>query len=474
MTYWFDPMVGGGGGGIIGGNAATGQPAMSTAQINASMGWNPAAQAQTTNLYGPMGFGGQTAMYAGIGAGYGRATGGFGMQPAAPAPAADPWAGTGFDPILYLHNNPDVAGATGGDPMKAYEHARSYGVSEGRPDAQMLPPITINEPGESWSPPQDRINSGFDAYPNFNPAQQSYNAQPNWGDIWRRTLPQLPPMPANTYTPPGQQQGYYGGATDFSAASKGINNPMNRVDWGASFGTRGGDLASTVRQWGAEQPGRYDPELDRLSGAAWSYLNDPNNADLRVAFGHDVFKAAQHAQDYGRDEGRNLYGLPGGIGSDAAASASERYFQANPDVAAWAGGDPTKAGQHYQQFGQPEGREGFGLMARQAAQGGGPGGQPYQTWNPSPMGGGAAERNAMAIALMNQGRGMNMPSGFGGSTYAQNNMFGAPSSGYLGAQGANVQDPFSGYVNPQDLDAGGSFPGNYQPRFNAYGNAFGQ
>ena len=125
-------------------------------------------------------------------------------------------------------------------------------------------------------------------------------------------------------------------------------------------------------------------------------------------------------------------------------------FQANPDVAAWAGGDPAKAGQHYQQFGAPEGREGFGLMARQAAQGGGPGGQPYQTWNPSPMGGGAAERNAMAIALMNQGRGMNMPSGFGGSTYAQNNMYGAPSSGYLGAQGANVQDPFSGYVNPEN------------------------
>jgi hypothetical protein len=53
-------------------------------------------------------------------------------------------------------------------------------------------------------------------------------------------------------------------------------------------------------------------------------------------------------------------------------------------------------------------------------------------------------------------------------------MFGMPNSGYLGSQGRLNQDPFGGYVNPRDLDAGGSFPGNYQPRFNAYGNAFNQ
>ena len=46
-------------------------------------------------------------------------------------------------------------------------------------------------------------------------------------------------------------------------------------------------------------------------------------------------------------------------------------------------------------------------------------------------------------------------------------MFGAPSSGYLGSQGRLNQDPFGGYVNPRDLDAGGSFPGNYQPSYNA-------
>jgi hypothetical protein len=45
---------------------------MSAAQINASMGWNPAAQASATNIYGPQGFGGQTAQYAAAGAAYGR------------------------------------------------------------------------------------------------------------------------------------------------------------------------------------------------------------------------------------------------------------------------------------------------------------------------------------------------------------------------------------------------------------------
>jgi hypothetical protein len=66
------PNLGFGGGGYFGGNAATGQPAMSAAQINAGMGWNPAAQAQATNVYGPQGFGGQTAQYAALGAAYGR------------------------------------------------------------------------------------------------------------------------------------------------------------------------------------------------------------------------------------------------------------------------------------------------------------------------------------------------------------------------------------------------------------------
>lgn len=69
-SYWYDP---------IGGNAATGQPAMSADQINASM-WGSYSpyQAQSTlnNTYGAGGFGGLTSYYSGLGAAYGRANGG--------------------------------------------------------------------------------------------------------------------------------------------------------------------------------------------------------------------------------------------------------------------------------------------------------------------------------------------------------------------------------------------------------------
>jgi hypothetical protein len=75
-SYWFDPFVGGSGG-TLGGNAATGQPAMSSAQINAGMGWNP--NAAQFNPFANSGgyFGAQPAAYAAAGAAYGRATGGF-------------------------------------------------------------------------------------------------------------------------------------------------------------------------------------------------------------------------------------------------------------------------------------------------------------------------------------------------------------------------------------------------------------
>ena len=56
---------------------------LSANQINAGMGLGPGgvgdqSQALFNNLYGPQGFGGQTAQYAAQGAAYGRDTGGFG------------------------------------------------------------------------------------------------------------------------------------------------------------------------------------------------------------------------------------------------------------------------------------------------------------------------------------------------------------------------------------------------------------
>ena len=69
------PNMGFGGGSYFGGNAATGQPAWSAAQINASMGLPQAQAAQQqamASLYGGGSFGAQPAYYAALGASYGR------------------------------------------------------------------------------------------------------------------------------------------------------------------------------------------------------------------------------------------------------------------------------------------------------------------------------------------------------------------------------------------------------------------
>ena len=416
------PNMGFGGGGYFGG-IPNQQPAMSAAQINAGIWGNYSpqqAQATQNNIYGPGGFGAQPAYYAGLGAAYGRATGGFGMQPAAaaPAPAADPWAGTGFDPIQYLHNNPDVAGATGGDPMKAYEHARTYGLYEGRGGTDMF-----GGQGESWSPPQERINQGFDAYPNYSP--QSY--APNFND---------------TFSP----YGIYGHQLQNADAINAVNGAFN-------FSVpRSTDPFSNINNYA------FDPIRQTDTGQLFDsikYLQ--NNPDVMKS----GMSGSEHYNKFGRGEGR--------AGAWGNAFDPNTYLMNNQDVQQ-VGMDPRT---HYMLYGQKEGRSGGGVIndtrdtiARLLMQGTpsgpnaqgmqGPGGRDYQAWNP--MTGG----NASVQQLVNQGAGLNMPSGFGGSTYAQNRMYGAPASGYLGIQTPINQDPFSGYRNPADMNAGGGFPADYR------------
>ena len=241
----------------------------------------------------------------------------------------------------------------------------------------------------------------------------------------------------------------------------------------------------------------------KIGGWEGSYLND--NPDVLAAAkasgrGLNAF-AQEHANIYGGPEGRQLFDSVKYLqnNKDVAAAGMDAYdhynqfgrkegraatygnifdpktyLMNNKDVLE-AGVDPRT---HWLQFGIPEGRKGGGVVADTRdniakammqgtptgpnAQGmQGPGGRDYQAWNP--MTGG----NASVQQLVNQGAGLNMPSGFGGSTYADNRMYGAPASGYLGAQGTNVQDAFSAYVNPRSLDAGGSFPPDYRPGYYA-------
>lgn len=99
------PNMGFGGGGYFGGDAATGQPAMSAAQINQGIWGNYSPQqAQSTldNIYGPGGFGAQTNAYSSAGAAYGRQTGGFAPSNVGNV-AADKW-GTMTPQEKLAHN----------------------------------------------------------------------------------------------------------------------------------------------------------------------------------------------------------------------------------------------------------------------------------------------------------------------------------------------------------------------------------
>jgi hypothetical protein len=135
------PNMGFGGGGYFGGSAALGYPAMSAAQINASMGWNPNAAQFDPFANSPGGFGAQTAYYQQAAANnYGNinaAASGGGYNPAAWAtpsgsveyggglpgiPYQDPFSGGGtpqFDPWTgaYTGNGGGITYLPDGTPM---------------------------------------------------------------------------------------------------------------------------------------------------------------------------------------------------------------------------------------------------------------------------------------------------------------------------------------------------------------------
>jgi len=138
------PNMGFGGGGYFGGSAAYGYPAMSADQINASMGYNPNAAQFDPWANSPGGFGGQTDYYSGLGAAYGRETGGFGggnsipggypsggveSAPLAPPPYQDPFAGASADTMSPA----DRWGMGSTFDQSAYNPASdpSYGSTEG-------------------------------------------------------------------------------------------------------------------------------------------------------------------------------------------------------------------------------------------------------------------------------------------------------------------------------------------------------
>jgi hypothetical protein len=442
----------GGGGGYLGG-IPNQQPAMSAAQINASMWGNYApwmAQQTLDQIYGAGGFGAQTDYYSALAAAYGRNTGGFGGYGGAPAPAPqgpapDPWAGTGFDPIQYLYDNPDVMRSATGDPSTfAYNHARNYGMPEGRLDesvfnvgANAVPYLQGRNMSGSLSPLNSYQGSGYNA---FDPSIYGAAAQQNLG--WRQPTAASPPPDfdfrwgdtPNVSGRPFQDQyeEFFNDATGVRRGSQG--------GWEQSYYEQNPDVLAAAQASGQglnafaqQHANQYGGDEHRQLFDSIKYLqNNPDVAKAGVG-------AWEHYNKWGRGEGRQET-----LGN---VFDPKTYLMNNQDVAA-AGVDPRT---HWLQYGQQEGRQGGGIItgsrdniARAMMQGtpeggalgmNGPGGRFYGDWNP--MSGGLLT----AQQLRDQGNAVNMPSGQFGGHPPQT--FGAPPAGNLGGQGI-YQDPFGG------------------------------
>jgi len=229
------PNMGFGGGGYFGGSAALGQPAMSSAQIMASLygNYSPAA-AQAYNPFANSGgyFGAQPAYYAALGAAYGRQTGGFGGAPEWQINQARKAGGGGYNaPRQYGWDANE--GATVPNP---YNAPMSYGwdANEGAPAPAYTPPHSmgqfnpqtygwVHNEGAAGLPEWQRnqmnkglglygANSGslgsMGAFGGYQPYQAPL--QQPFGGMWQnRISPQIPSFPSSV-TVPGQQSSGYG------------------------------------------------------------------------------------------------------------------------------------------------------------------------------------------------------------------------------------------------------------------------
>ena len=388
--------------------------------------------------------------------------------PPAPTQQPDPWAGSGFDPIQYLYDNPDVMQSATGDPSSfAYQHATTHGINEGRlgssvfdTGAAAVPYIQgRSTPSGGLSPLNSYQGSGYNA---FDPSSYSPTSQPNLR--WKQPQASVPFQDFNVMEPdpafrPNQGK-YDDWFNDITAPRRGSQGgweqsyfEQNPDVWKAAVGSGRG-----LNAFAQEHATIYGGPEGRQLFNAVEYLNNPFNADVKAS----GMGGWEHYNKFGRNEAR--------AGTLGNVFDPQTYLMNNPDVAA-AGVDPRT---HYLQFGSPEGRKGGGVVtgsrdtiARAMMQGTpsgavlgmtGPGGRDYGNWNP--MTGG----NASAQQLANRGNAVDMPSGeFGGRAP---NTFGAPAAGNLGVPGGSIyQDPFGAYV--PSIAAEGGFPPGYAPRYDA-------
>ena len=170
-----------GSGGLAGYNpfaGASSGPAMSANQINSSMGMGPGGagaqnQALLDNLYGPQGFGGQTAQYAAAGAAAGRNTGGFGGYGGMNDPFSPVGGYNALDDAAskaYFEKYPDVAKSG----MTAQQHWQNFGQKEGREGFGMSA-----YPSASTNSPQSIYGYGLDNMGGYSAPSQGFGAAPD-------------------------------------------------------------------------------------------------------------------------------------------------------------------------------------------------------------------------------------------------------------------------------------------------------
>jgi hypothetical protein len=183
---------------------------MSADQINSSMGFGPGgvgdqSQAMFNNLYGPQGFGGQTAAYAGLGAAYTGATGGNIYGGGNSDPGFDFWSGSRGSPAydytsLYSTGNQQQA--------PAYDYTSLYQQPQPQPQSQSwgdwLSQYQVPagpQPGEgSMSPaadairnylaPQQQQQPAYDYGSLYGGGASQYTSQPWWSTFAANVGPQ--------------------------------------------------------------------------------------------------------------------------------------------------------------------------------------------------------------------------------------------------------------------------------------------
>ena len=369
------------------------------ANYNANLAYVGAQnQASLNNAYGPQGFGGQTAYYAGLGAAYGRNTGYYGdtlgLSPGETTPAAqaagnvfNTGAVTSYDPNApfgggYVGASSTMGTSSGDFNTSGYYNANPDALAAFRSNTTYDDPTVFAEHHlkDAYNSPSDHsIRTGWEttANPDFN-AQGYYQANP---DAWQAFAgsDSLDPTAfaeqhlKDAYNNPADSSirgGWGADNSDFNAQGYYQANPDA---WQAFAGSSATDPTAFAEQ---HLKDAYNNPGDRSIRGGWSPANSDFDAAGYYQANPDAWQAfvnggwganandptafaETHLMAAHQNEGGNWRS---GWQPSNSDFDTQGYFNANPDAADWFGTgttgytDPTKfAEYHLQAAHQAEG-----------------------------------------------------------------------------------------------------------------------